>query len=91
VAAEVCADAEEGLARAEDGVGGSGVSDALAAHRILLVVEREGGSCERVDVQVIQRGVQGGGLGLADGEGDVAEAEGGGAGFPGAEEVLGGA
>jgi hypothetical protein len=86
--AEASAGAGEGFARAEPRVAGGGVRDSLAADGILLVIEREGRPCEASQVQVIQRGVSGGEFAAVEGEGDVTQAEGLGAGLAGAVKVL---
>jgi hypothetical protein len=71
------ADARQGLARAERGVIGRGVTDFLASDGVLLVVERQGGPRNAADVQVIQRRVGGDvGGGRIHREVDVGQAEG---------------
>jgi hypothetical protein len=68
---------------------GSVVTAMLAAHPILLVIEREGCSREQAHVQAIQRRVQGGYFVVINGEGDVAEAKGGDSSFPRAVKAFG--
>ena len=89
---EVEDEAAQGTAWAEEGVTGGAVPDLFAADGVLLVGKREGCVRDVRNVFVITRAGGGGDESVADGEGDVLEAEGLGVPSRGRRlEVLGGA